>query len=119
MSLGVHFGEIQVHRVLEIRGHGVSQKCDDFSSERDDTGKVFVLSQRALEARRVKVELVGSRVMQPLDAKPLGGNPSDARRKPSGAKRARPRPKGKVQRTKPHAGRDNLDGSCSWSGDPQ
>jgi hypothetical protein len=101
--------------MLEIQVQGVSQKCDDFSSERDDPWKVFVLSQRALEARRIEVELVDSRVMQSLDADPLGGDPGDARREPGGAKRARPRPKGKVEWTKPRAGRDNLDGSCSWA----
>ena len=41
-----------------------------------------------LSTRRIKVELVGSCVMQALDANPLGGNPSDAGGEASGAKRA-------------------------------
>ena len=111
LGLGVHFGEIQVHNLLEIEVHRISQKCDDIRSKRDDAWKVFVLSQRALEARRIEVELVGSRAMQPLDANPLGGNPSDADREPSGAKRAHPHPKGKVQWTNPRAGCNKPDGS--------
>src|SRR5205814_4571679 len=105
--------EIQVHPLLEIQVRGVSQKCDDIRSQRDDAWKIFVLSQRALEARRIEVELVGSRAMQPLDANPLGGNPRDANRNASDAKRARPHPNRKVQRTNPRAGRNSLDSGDS------
>ena len=77
-GLGVHFGEIQIHRVLETRNPGISRKRDDLTPERDDARQVFVLSKRALEARRIEIELVGPRVTQPLDPDSLGRDPGYA-----------------------------------------
>ena len=62
VGVGIHFREIDIYRMFQLRS-GISQQCDDFIPQCGDSRKVLVLSQRTVEARRVEIEFVGACVM--------------------------------------------------------
>src|SRR5450631_1064524 len=114
VGLGVNVGQIPIHTLLKTGGGGRSQEPNDLLPERDHAGKVIVLRKCTLEACRIEIKLVNSRVMQPVDPDPLGGGPSDAECARGRAQHRSPRPRGQTWWTKRDPGYGCVDVVHSW-----